>query len=55
MEVLENISLKKYNTFGIDVTAAQFATFKNVIEVSELLEINKPQTSKSDQKSNRKK
>ena len=29
MQISENISLKKYNTFGIDVNAAYFAGFTN--------------------------
>jgi UDP-N-acetylmuramate dehydrogenase len=37
MKVLQNISLKQYNTFGIDVKAAQFAVFKNIDEAVELL------------------
>jgi UDP-N-acetylmuramate dehydrogenase len=32
MQVLENISLKKFNTFGIDVSAAYFSNFKTVDE-----------------------
>jgi UDP-N-acetylmuramate dehydrogenase len=42
MQILENISLKKYNTFGIDVSAAYFATFTNIDELSELLQFAKP-------------
>src|SRR5512140_3814160 len=37
MQVFKNISLKPYNTFGIDVQAAHFAVFKNMEEVGELL------------------
>lgn len=44
MQIYPNISLKKYNTFGIDVTAKYFATFNSIDELSELLEFNKPQT-----------
>lgn len=33
----ENISLKKYNSFGIDVAAEYFAVFKSVDEVTELV------------------
>ena len=44
MQILENIPLKKYNTFGIDVCAASFANFNTVDELSELLEVNKQKT-----------
>lgn len=37
MQILENISLKKLNSFGIDVKARQFAAFKNVNELSTLI------------------
>ena len=35
----ENISLKKYNTFGIDATAHYFATFSTLNELSDHLEL----------------
>jgi len=38
MQIQNNISLKKYNSFGIDVKAEYFAAFKNTEELSELLE-----------------
>ena len=38
MQVHENYSLKKLNTFGIDVYAKHFAAFNNVVELTELLE-----------------
>ncbi|MFT3680643.1 MAG: UDP-N-acetylmuramate dehydrogenase [Ferruginibacter sp.] len=44
MQIQQNISLKQFNTFGIDVSAAAFAAFKNVDELSELLEFNTPYT-----------
>jgi len=44
MNILENISLKKYNTFGIDANAAYFSTFKTVNELSELLDLKKRAT-----------
>jgi len=44
MEILHNISLKKYNTFGIDSNAALFSTFNSIDELSELIEFNKPGT-----------
>ena len=37
MLVQENISLRKLNTFGIDVSARYFASFNIVDELSELL------------------
>lgn len=37
MQVLQNVSLKQYNTFGIDVTARQFARFSKEEELQELL------------------
>lgn len=39
-----NISLKQYNTFGIDVMAKYFAGFTTIDELGELLEFNKQQT-----------
>lgn len=39
MEILQNISLKPYNTFGMDVTAASFAVFKTTDEAAELVEL----------------
>jgi UDP-N-acetylmuramate dehydrogenase len=41
MQVLENISLKKLNTFGIDVSAKYFAGFNTIDQLIELLEFNK--------------
>ena len=40
MNIQENFSLKKYNSFGIDVLAKKFATFDNVNELAEILENN---------------
>ena len=37
MQIQESISLKSYNTFGIDVMARQFATFKSTEELSVLV------------------
>ena len=37
MQIQENISLKPYNSFGIDARARYFASFKNTEELSELL------------------
>ena len=37
MQIQENISLRQFNTFGIDVEARYFAGFKDVDELSELL------------------
>lgn len=39
MQIQENISLKKYNTFGIDVSAKYFARFSSVEELAGLLDI----------------
>ncbi len=38
MQIQENISLKRYNTFGIDVSARRFASFASVEELNEILE-----------------
>ncbi len=38
MELLENISLKPYNTFGIDVLTKYFAPFSNIDELADLLD-----------------
>ncbi len=37
MQIRKNISLKEYNTFGIDVKAKKFASFKSEQELLELL------------------
>ncbi|HEX4878003.1 MAG TPA: UDP-N-acetylmuramate dehydrogenase, partial [Chitinophagaceae bacterium] len=37
MQIQENISLRRYNTFGIDVRARYFSTFKNSDELEELI------------------
>jgi UDP-N-acetylmuramate dehydrogenase len=42
--IQENISLKKYNTFGIDATARYFSTFTNTDELNELIGFNEPST-----------
>lgn len=39
MPLLENISLKPYNTFGMDVRARYFAAFNSVEELQELLQL----------------
>lgn len=44
MQLQENISLKPYNTFGIDVKARYFATFNDTDELAETLNL-KSQTS----------
>ena len=44
MEIQESISIKKYNTFGINVVAKLFAEFKTVNELSELLELDQQET-----------
>ena len=41
MKVQENISLKQFNTFGINVATKYFAKFNTVEELSELLEFKK--------------
>jgi UDP-N-acetylmuramate dehydrogenase len=46
MTIKENISLKPYNTFGIEVSAKYFASFQSVEELVELLNY-KPLTIKS--------
>src|SRR5436190_16673861 len=42
--IIENFSLKKYNSFAIDATARYFSPFKNLDELNELLEFNQPST-----------
>src|ERR1044072_3735917 len=37
MRIQENISLRPYNTFGINVTARKFARFASVDELKQLL------------------
>lgn len=46
MQVQENISLKPYNTFGIDVAARYFAVFRSTEELESLLSINQKPTKK---------
>lgn len=46
MQVHQNYSLKKYNTFGIDAIAKYFATFSSVDTLEELLSNNKNVSSK---------
>lgn len=41
MNIQENISLKKYNTFGIDVNAKRFVTINSVYELQQLLKVEK--------------
>jgi UDP-N-acetylmuramate dehydrogenase len=41
MEMQENISLKKYNTFGIDVYAKYFSAFNNIKELGQLFDHKK--------------
>ena len=36
MQIQENISLKKYNTFGIDVKARYFVELKNEEQIEEI-------------------
>ena len=40
MHVRENISLKPFNSFGIDVKASHFASFQSMEELEELLAIS---------------
>lgn len=40
MQLQKNISLKPYNTFGVDVLAQSFASFSNTGELSELIAQN---------------
>lgn len=45
MQIQKNISLKPYNTFGIDAKAKLFAAFKDIDELEELVTQNpKPET-----------
>ena len=41
MNIEENISLKNYNTFGIDVTAKRFISIDSVYQLQELLKVEK--------------
>ena len=38
MQVRQNVSLKEYNTFGIDVTAKHFASFGSIEQLEEALQ-----------------
>lgn len=40
MQIQHNVSLKPFNTFGIDATAKHFATFTNEADLEELLAAN---------------
>lgn len=44
MIVQDNISLKQFNAFGIDVSAKYFARFNSVDQLHELPQFNRPQT-----------
>jgi UDP-N-acetylmuramate dehydrogenase len=37
MQIQQNISLKPYNTFGIDATASHFAVFQSIEELEALI------------------
>jgi UDP-N-acetylmuramate dehydrogenase len=37
MNIQQNISLKPYNTFGIDVQAKYFASFQSIDELKEFI------------------
>ena len=39
MHILHDISLKPYNTFGIDVTAKHFVSVSNISELNEVLSL----------------
>lgn len=41
MDIQQNISLKNYNTFGIDVTAERFVSIDSVYNLQQLLKIEK--------------
>ncbi|MCL4153997.1 UNVERIFIED_CONTAM: hypothetical protein GTU68_017778, partial [Idotea baltica] len=41
MTIQQNISLKNYNTFGIDVTAKQFISIDSVYQLQQLLKVEK--------------
>ena len=44
MQIQENISLRNYNTFGIDASAKYFANFSSTVQFEELIANYKPQT-----------
>lgn len=46
MEILENISLRNYNTFGIDCKAKYFTKIQNVDDLKDLIESNIFQTNR---------
>ena len=39
MDIQENISLKPYNTFNIDVNAKYFVSVSNILELNEVLDL----------------
>ena len=47
MNLLQNISLKPYNTFGINVSARFFSGFSSIDDLKELLLFQKQQNLKS--------
>lgn len=48
MEIQKNISLKRYNTFGIDVAAEYFAAFHSVEELEEAIDHNRKRITGND-------
>lgn len=48
MEIQKNISLKRYNTFGIDAAAEYFVAFHSVDELEDAIEYNKKRLSGND-------
>ncbi len=41
LHIAKNVSLRPYNTFGIEATAGHFATFENIEQLKALLRQNK--------------
>ncbi len=42
MKIQNNVSLKQYNTFGIDVPASQFVEIKSIAALQDLLKAEDP-------------
>ena len=55
MHIRHNVSLKAYNTFGIDVNAKLFCTISSTSQLAKILKKNNPTKSLTKKKKKKKK